>query len=184
MARPDLAPRAFELPAAVPDVRWYDTAEFARDAAAAWRRVAATPPGTVAVLEAGQVEDEIAAALGRVDAEGQPTVDGRAVDVDGNTLRVEIDAPGHGVVVINELWHRRGWRATVDGAPAPIYAANGFARAVVVDAGPHTIVLRYSADGYLAGAALALLAWVGLAAVGIHTWRRRRRAAAEAACSG
>lgn len=60
--------------------------------------------------------------------------------------------------------HARGWRALVDGVPAPVLRANGKHRAVAVSAGRHEVVLRYTAPGLLAGAVLSA-ASLGLAAL-------------------
>ena len=49
-----------------------------------------------------------------------------------------------------------GWTATVDGAAAPLLPANGFAIAVPVSAGSHTVRLRYHTPGRAAGESLSL----------------------------
>lgn len=50
----------------------------------------------------------------------------------------------------------RGWSARLDGAPAPLYRANGRHRAVRVPPGRHQIVLRYRPPGRALGLALLL----------------------------
>jgi len=59
----------------------------------------------------------------------------------------------------------RGWRAIVDGVPAPVMRANGKHRAVAVNAGRHEVVLRYEAPGLLPGIAVSLLGLVAAAAL-------------------
>ncbi len=49
-----------------------------------------------------------------------------------------------------------GWRATVDGVPAPVEMANGFSMAVPVKAGQHLVILRYSTPGRGTGVLLSL----------------------------
>lgn len=156
------------------DVIWIDAATIVADADAAWAATTAAPPGTVAVLERDQVPASDAARATKVDGGGPVT--GRVTRWSLGALRAEIDAPADGVVVISELWHRRGWTATVDGKAAPIYAVNGFARGVLVGPGPHVIEMAYAATGWTIGGALALLGWLALAGVGLDTLRRRRRA--------
>jgi len=56
-----------------------------------------------------------------------------------------------------------GWTATVDAASAPLLPANGFAMAVPVPAGNHTIRLRCKTPGRAMGAALSLLSLALLA---------------------
>lgn len=56
-----------------------------------------------------------------------------------------------------------GWRATVDGAPAPIVLANVAAMGVLVSEGVHEVRWHYSPPGLLAGAALTLAGLAGCA---------------------
>lgn len=67
--------------------------------------------------------------------------------------QVEADAPG---LLVERENHARGWRAEVDGRPAPVLRANGKNRAVAFPAGQHGIVLRYEAPLLRWGAVLSL----------------------------
>jgi hypothetical protein len=58
-----------------------------------------------------------------------------------------------------------GWTATVDGKRASIVPANGFAMAVPVPPGGHTVRLRYDTQGRAMGVGLSLLSFVLLAAL-------------------
>jgi hypothetical protein len=58
-----------------------------------------------------------------------------------------------------------GWTATMDTAPASVLPANGFAMAVPVPAGSHTVRLRYKTPGRATGAVLSLLSLALLAAL-------------------
>jgi hypothetical protein len=51
--------------------------------------------------------------------------------------------------------HDRGWRATLDGKPAPLLRANLIMRAVAVEPGPHRIVLAYRTPGLAVGAVIS-----------------------------
>ncbi|MGQ9715674.1 MAG: YfhO family protein, partial [Anaerolineae bacterium] len=69
-----------------------------------------------------------------------------------------------------------GWRAEVDGEPAPISRANGFFRAVLVPAGQHRVVLVFSPPSWRVGLGLSLVAWLVAAGVGgLALVRRARR---------
>ena len=160
------------------DVLWFDSAAIAADADAAWSQASGAAPGAIAVLEQGQLPAGDAARATQVDAPGSAPVPGRVTRWTLNSLTAEVDAPADGLVVINELWHRRGWTATVDGQAAPIYAVDGFARGVLVGPGHHVIAMSYRATGWVVGGAIALVTWLVLAVIGIDTIRRRRRAAA------
>jgi uncharacterized membrane protein YfhO len=50
--------------------------------------------------------------------------------------------------------YARGWRATVDGVPAPVLRADGKHRAVPLAGGTHEVVLRYHPPGLALGLVL------------------------------
>jgi len=66
--------------------------------------------------------------------------------------RVALDLPDDatGVVVLNQSW-APGWRASIDGAPAPVLRAGGTRVAVAVQAGDRRLDLRYRPGGWVAG---------------------------------
>jgi hypothetical protein len=72
-------------------------------------------------------------------------------------IEIETDAPGGGILVLNDVWHP-WWRAQVDGVPAEILKANVLFRAVVVPPGRHSV--RFSFHP-LAGALAELVAKLG-----------------------
>jgi hypothetical protein len=77
------------------------------------------------------------------------------------------------LLVVLEAWSP-GWRATVDGAPAPTLRAGGFALATLVPAGARAATLRYRPDGWIWGQRLAGLGALGLIGLfGLCGSRRR-----------
>ncbi len=84
---------------------------------------------------------------------------------------IEVDAPAAGYVVLTDA-HRPGWRATLDGAPVPIYTANGLFRAVPVPPGDHEIVMTYRSTPFERGLIIGGVSLIILAGIG---WRTRRR---------
>lgn len=72
--------------------------------------------------------------------------------------RVELDARMEtlGLVVLSDAYYP-GWRAEVDGRPAPVVRANHFARGVYVTAGRHRVVFRYAPASHRLGAGLTAL---------------------------
>ena len=66
-----------------------------------------------------------------------------------------------------------GWRATVDGAKAPVYRANGAFCAVPLPAGAHNVILTYRPRSLQVGAALSILGVLLLAAAFLKDWPRR-----------
>lgn len=86
-------------------------------------------------------------------------------------LTAELSHDGH--VVLADT-HDPGWRATVDGRPAPLLRANVAFRAIPVPAGRHDVDLVYRPPVVLAGLAVSALTFVFILAVALAIpWRRR-----------
>jgi len=68
-------------------------------------------------------------------------------------LRTRTDAPG--LLVLSEGYDP-GWRAEIDGQPAPVLVANHALRAVSLPAGEHTVRLRYAPPALRWGIAISL----------------------------
>jgi hypothetical protein len=77
---------------------------------------------------------------GRVPADGPRSA--RIMSYSNNEIVMEVDSPGGGWLVLNDVWHP-WWRVTVDGVPTPLLRANVIFRAVEVQAGRHTVVMRF-----------------------------------------
>jgi hypothetical protein len=75
---------------------------------------------------------------------------------EANSLEIEARMQCRGVVVAGEN-DDDGWRAWIDGTPTPLYQAYGTARAVVVPAGHHRILMRYLPASVVAGAILSTI---------------------------
>jgi hypothetical protein len=61
-------------------------------------------------------------------------------------IAISVDAPGGGILVLNDVWHP-WWRATIDGKPADILKANVLFRAVVVPPGRHEVRFSFHPFG-------------------------------------
>ena len=96
-------------------------------------------------------------------------------DVSANQVEQQLEACAPGAVVLADAWYP-GWEVDVDGQPDEGLRAWGFMRAVRVSAGPHTIHWRYRPASFHAGAAISLLALLGLVISGA----RKRRDDAQA----
>lgn len=83
-------------------------------------------------------------------------------------LQVRAKVPA--VVVLNDAFYS-GWKATVDGVPTPILAANHVVRAVAVEPGTHDVVFTYQTPHLRVASAISLLFLLGGAAARV---RRRR----------
>lgn len=124
--------------------------------------------------------------------EGGPALEGTAAEpgraqvvaYPGDRIEVQVDAVETAYLFLSEVFYP-GWRAEVDGEPAPIYRANGLFRTVLVPAGQHRVVLTFSPRSWRVGLGLSLVAWLGAAGVGglalVRRERRRRAYGGERA---
>jgi hypothetical protein len=88
------------------------------------------------------------------------------------SYEVETNASAYLVVRAS---YARGWRASVDGVPAPVQRANGKHRAVAVNAGRHEVVLWYEPPFLVAGIAVSLASLVAAALLFVSGAPRGRR---------
>jgi hypothetical protein len=152
-------------------------------------RIAANPsvmprafvaPSAVAVGRAR----EAYAALRSIDLRNQIVVEDRdpppplesatPVTIVGYTpthVTLDVDAPAEAYVVLTDTFDP-GWRATVDGNPGRIVAADLLFRAVRVPAGAHRIEMRYEPTAVRAGGWISLIAL--LVCLGAVWWSYRR----------
>ncbi|MBN1286987.1 MAG: YfhO family protein [Anaerolineae bacterium] len=117
-------------------------------------------PGTVVYVEDGP------ASAGGVGGHVEPVAyePGRLV------YAVEVSGPAY--LVLSEVYYP-GWRAMIDGEPAPIYRANTAFRALYIDApGAHTVELVFAPPSFYLGAAVSLGALTGLLAGFVLTKNR------------
>jgi hypothetical protein len=83
-----------------------------------------------------------------------------------NSVELSADMKCRGMVILTDTWFP-GWKVTVDGKPAPLYQAYAMVRGVAVDAGRHTIQMKYRPRSVAIGAvmsatAMALVVFVAL----------------------
>lgn len=74
---------------------------------------------------------------------------------------IDVEATGRSFLVATITRHKY-WRATIDGQPAPLLAANIAYQGVVVPAGHHRVALRYSNPLVAAGAVITALSLLAL----------------------
>jgi hypothetical protein len=158
--------RLFELPDAPPRASLVGDFEVVSDADAALEAVTAgsfDPEATVVLEREPGVEPGEAASSGRATYEA----------VGEQAARIEVDTPEPALLLVRNVYDPN-WRATVDGRPVDVLAADYIVQAVPVPAGTHTVELRYidpSIAYGLIGSALVLSALVAVAYV---AFRRER----------
>jgi hypothetical protein len=103
-------------------------------------------------------------------ARGTAAVEGTAIGY--YKVRASSDAPG--LLVVSEAL-LRNWRATVNGAPAPIVRVDGALIGVPIPAGESAVELSYRPDDLYAGLALCLATVVAMCGWRLVSARRRAR---------
>jgi hypothetical protein len=124
------------------------------------RRAVAVEPGDVLDLLARPDFDPRAVAYAPALAPAPPgPVSGTARITAESPGRIELEATtdGPGLVVVSEQWDA-GWRARLNGAPAPVLRVNHALQGVVVGGGRSVIALRYRPRSFLAGCGIAAAA--------------------------
>lgn len=98
-----------------------------------------------------------------------PAGEVRLLESAPDRLRMQADLRLDGLVLVTDAWDA-GWRARVDGRPAPVLRANLAFRAVPVPAGRHGVELAYRPPTVTWGLLLSLAAAAVCAAL---AWRAR-----------
>jgi membrane protein YfhO len=114
----------------------------------------ALDPSRTAVLEEG--------ASGRAKppwSPGQGSV--RIRSREAGRIALHVVAPGDAVLVVFNTFER-GWRATVDGKPQPVLAADAAFQGIRLAPGEHVVGLEYKPRGLAAGIAAAALGVLGV----------------------
>ncbi len=94
-------------------------------------------------------------------------------------FEITVDGPESCWVRVLEAWDP-GWRATLDGAPLPIFPAHTMAIAIAAPAGHHELVLEFFTPGVGSGLAVSACGAALLAAMIIALWRAGGRGTDDA----
>lgn len=78
-------------------------------------------------------------------------------------MRIAAHASAPGLLVVSEV-AASGWRATVDGRPAPILVTDGVLRGIPIPAGDHVVTLRYRPTNLVVGTMVSVLVGIGMSA--------------------
>jgi len=91
-----------------------------------------------------------------------------------NWIRVQVDTPRRGVLVLADAWYP-GWQVTLDGVVTDSFPVDGLFRGVRVSEGVHVIEFRYQPQSFIVGLVLsgiaALIVVYGLGRLAHQRWR-------------
>jgi hypothetical protein len=138
-------------------------------------RWAARDQAIEATLGDGRQRDLAVVVLTGTGAGSPPDRDGLSLSpcrIDGyvpERVRLECDSPAGGYAVLADE-NAPGWTARVDGAEAPVLAADVLLRATAVPPGSHRVVFLYRTPLLREGVAISGTCWAGL--VLLFWWRR------------
>ena len=111
-------------------------------------------PVTTVVVEGGQALDETPSSPATIGFEAYSP----------NEIRLRVNTPADAYLVLSEVWYP-GWRATVDGEPAPVLRANYAFRAVRLEPGEHQVHMTYAPRSWRLGVAVSGLTLLILVAL-------------------
>jgi hypothetical protein len=173
-----LRPVAGTNPAVYEDTRTPSRATLTRrfivepDAAATRRNLAGLPAGTV-VLDSEPDIGSIAAGGGSLEGDRV-----RVALYAPERVEVLVTAAAPALLVLRDTYYP-GWRARLDGQPAPVLRAGGLFRAVVVPEGTHSVTFEYRPQSLRRGVLISLAAFTLLTAVSLVSlqppWARGTR---------
>jgi hypothetical protein len=147
----------------------------------------ATSEPEPAVLERVLAEDFDASATAIVSAPPSPApeVGGgegsvRVVHETFHGVELAVTAPRPRLLVVADIYYA-GWKATIDGAPAPMLRADYALRALALPAGEHQVRFRFQDDSFTRGRMISLLA-AAVIVLGLlaSAWIGRRASGASA----
>jgi hypothetical protein len=137
-------------------LQWASCVLPARDASQAWSLVTAAGTDLNGKVILENVKQP---AQDKCQSESQASFDG--VEATPNQVKISVRANGAGWLVLSDVWYP-GWQATVDGAVVPVMKADYLFRAVAVPAGVHQVRFSYRPLSFYLGAAITLIAGLGL----------------------
>jgi hypothetical protein len=144
------------------------------------RALAAVTDAGFPARVAAVTEDQIPGLKPDVTAPARPAGTARITDYERERVVVRTRGQDRALLVLTDTWFP-GWKATVDGAAAPVHRVDYLLRGVSVPAGSHRVELRFEPASWRAGWIVSLLALVavgGLVAVGRRRGGIDRRASA------
>jgi len=80
----------------------------------------------------------------------EPSWEAAITSYDLNVIRLRVSTGAAGYLILSEVWYP-GWRASVDGADAPVLKADWCLRAVPLAAGTHEVTVEFTPSSFRTG---------------------------------
>jgi hypothetical protein len=109
-----------------------------------------------------RTRDEAAARLATLDPAREAII--RTTSYEGDLYRAHVDAP-HPALLRIATPYFPGWRAEIDGSPAPIVPMDLALMGVSVPAGSHELVVSYHSTWFVTGLVISMTAWLAAIAL-------------------
>ena len=106
-------------------------------------------------------------------ASGAPILAAQISRYQSQYVSIEAETEAPALLVLNDA-NYPGWRAYVNGQPAPMVTANYLFRGVFLPAGKSTVEFRYQPRSFQVGVAISVAAFIALAGLMFHERRRWR----------
>jgi hypothetical protein len=173
--------RIFEVPWVLPRAAIYQAIEILPDGDVLARLKAPDfNPNERAVVSRESLPADTSTAASLAAAGSTPLARATIVRHRSQQVQIEADSAAPALLVLSDT-DFPGWRAYLNGQPAPIVTANYLFRGVFIPAGKSTVEFRYEPRSFRIGAAMSLAAFMILA--GLMFAERRRRGARNAPCA-
>ena len=91
-----------------------------------------------------------------------------------NAFSLNVSTEKKGILVLSEIYFPH-WNAYIDGIPAKVYRADWSLRAIVVEAGNHTIEMKFEPTPFYSGMKISLATLFLCIAIGGFDFFRKRK---------
>jgi len=168
--------RIYEVPSVLPRASLYRAIEVLPDGEVLRRlKEAAFNPLVAAIVSRESLSLDQNAAGSLSNSTPGPATAAAISRYESQRVSIEADTEVPALLVLNDA-NYPGWKAYMNGEPAPTVTANYLFRGVFVPAGRSTVEFRYQPASFRAGGAISIAALAILAGLLLHEWRKRRRA--------
>lgn len=169
--------RVFQAPGILPRAALYGAVEILPDSQvlARLKDPAFDPSRKVIVSRESVSSEQVGVSQSLAAAADAPVRAASIMQYQSQRVRIETESSAPALLMLNDT-NFPGWRATVNGEPAPIVNANYLFRGVFLPPGKSIVEFKYQPRSFQIGAAISFAAFLTLAGL-MFRERRRRRAA-------